>query len=158
MTDRAPVSVAAPCDDAAVEAACARARARVGKRLAPVTFTIDRSDLRRYARACGETWPPYVEGDEAPPTFVSSLQTEGMAGDLFEKDLPFASMLHSDDKVELVRPIRPGDVLIASARYCDATLHHGPRGPMLFQTAEMLLHDQDGALVARVASSLVSFG
>lgn len=158
MTGRAPVSGAPRCDAAAVEAAFARARARIGKHLAPVSFTIDRSDLRRYSRACGETWPPYVEGAEAPPTFVSSLQTEGMAGDLFEKDLPFASMLHSDDKVELVRPIRPGDVLVADARYCDATLRHGARGPMLFQTAEMELRDRNGASVARVASSLVSFG
>lgn len=158
MTDHAPAAGAASWNADVVEQALARARARVGKQLAGISFTIDRSDLRRYARACGETWPPYVEGDEASPTFISSLQTEGMAGDLFEKYLPFASMLHSDDKVELVRPIRPGDVLVASARYCDATLHHGARGPMLFQTAEMLLHDLDGALVARVASSLVSFG
>lgn len=77
--------------------------ARVCKQLAPVSFTIDRSDLRRYAHACGETWPPYAEGDEA-------------------------------------------------------TLHNGARGPLLFQAAEMLLHDEDDALVAHVASRVVSFG
>lgn len=120
-------------------------------------FVIDRSDLRRYARACGETWHGYVLGDEAAPTFLSSLQTEGMGSTLFERDLPFASMLHSDDTVDLNRAIRPGDVLIAIARFCDAALKQSRHGPMLFQTAEMRLHDETGGLVGCVTSSLVSF-
>ena len=135
-----------------------RARARIGMETPPVHFHIDRSDLRRYALACGETWPAYVDGDEAAPTFISALQTEGMgAGQLFEADLPFASMLHSDDTVEVYRPIRPSDVLTATARYCDAVLKDSTRGLMLFQTAEMLLRDGEGRAVGRVASSLVSF-
>jgi 3-methylfumaryl-CoA hydratase len=144
-------------DEAAIALALTRAKARVGRTLPPIHFEIERADLRRYAKACGETWPGYVNGDEAPPTFISSLQTEGMAGDLWERDLPFISMLHSDDMVELHAPIRPGDHLTATARYCDAVLKQGNRGPMLFQTAEMLLHDPSGNLVARVASTLVSF-
>jgi 3-methylfumaryl-CoA hydratase len=140
------------------QAALGRALARIGQTTPPVRFAIDRSDLRRYARACGETWPAYVDGEEAAPTFISALQSEGMGdGSLFERELPFASMLHSDDTVELLRPIRPGDVLFATARYCDATLKDGRQGPMLFQTAEMTLHDEAGRLVGRVASSLVSF-
>lgn len=140
------------------EDALQRARARIGRTTPPVRFAIDRSDLRRYARACGETWPAYIDGDEAAPTFISALQSEGMGdGTLFERDLPFTSMLHSDDTVELLRPIRPGDVLFATARYCDAALKDGRQGPMLFQTAEMVLHDEAGRLVGRVASSLVSF-
>lgn len=135
-----------------------RARARIGRTTPPVRFAIDRSDLRRYARACGETWPPYVAGDEAAPTFISALQSEGMDGSaLFERDLPFTSMLHSDDTVELHRAICPGDVLFATARYCDAMLKQRRQGPMLFQTAEMVLHNAAGELVGRVASSLVSF-
>lgn len=146
-----------PFTDGPALKALERARARIGRQLAPVQFAIDRSDLRRYAHACGETWPPYVEGDEATPTFISSLQSEGMRGDLWEKDLPFTSMLHSDDKMEMHLPIRPGAQLTATARYCDAQLKYGKRGPMLFQTAEMLLHDQAGRLVGKVSSSLVSF-
>lgn len=153
---RAP-SLNAGDDHAAIDRALKRARARVGKELPPVHFEIERSDLRRYARACGETWPSYLNGDEAAPTFISALQTEGMAGDLWERDLPFVSMLHSDDTVELHTPIRPGDRLIATARYCDAVLKQSKRGPMMFQTAEMKLHDAAGRLVARVASSLVCF-
>jgi 3-methylfumaryl-CoA hydratase len=142
---------------AAIEAALHRAQARIGKTLPSVRFEIDRSDLKRYARACGETWPRYVDGDEAAPTFISSLQTEGMKGDLWERDLPFVSMLHSDDTVELKLPICPGDVLFATARYCGATLKQGRRGPMLFQSAEMTLQDSAGQLVGRVVSSLVGF-
>lgn len=135
-----------------------RSRGRIGRTTPPVRFAIDRSDLRRYARACGEAWPGYVDGDEAAPTFISALQSEGMDGSaLFERDLPFTSMLHSDDTVELLRPIRPGDVLFATARYCEAALKDGRQGPMLFQTAEMVLQDEAGRLVGRVASSLVSF-
>ncbi|WP_296675648.1 MaoC family dehydratase N-terminal domain-containing protein [Novosphingobium sp.] len=148
--------VAAASSDAA-NAALARAKARIGTELPAVRFEIDRSDLRRYARACGETWPGYVQGDEAPPTFISALQSEGMGGDLFERDVPFKSMLHSDDAVELVAAIRPGDVLFATSYYRDAVLKQSRRGPMLFQTAEMLLRDEAGQLVGRVASSLVSF-
>jgi 3-methylfumaryl-CoA hydratase len=145
------------CDEAAIALALTRAKARVGRTLPPIHFEIERADLRRYAKACGETWPGYLNGDEAPPTFISSLQTEGMAGNLWERDVPFVSMLHSDDTVELHASIRPGDRLTATARYCDAVLKQGRRGPMLFQTAEMLLHDPSGNLVGRVASSLVSF-
>jgi 3-methylfumaryl-CoA hydratase len=145
---------AAPEDAAA---ALVRAKARIGTELPPVRFDIERTDLRRYASACGETWPAYANGDEAAPTFISSLQTDGMKGDLFERDLPFTSMLHSDDRVELYAPIRPGDCLFATSRYCDAVLKQGQRGPMLFQTAEMRLEDSSGQLIGRVASSLVSF-
>lgn len=155
MSD-APFSNAG-ADQVAIDNALKRARARIGRELPPVRFEIERSELRRYARACGETWPGYLNGEEAAPTFISALQTEGMAGDLWERDLPFVSMLHSDDTVELHRTIRPGDRLVATARYCDAALKQSKRGPMLFQTAEMLLHDAAGELVARVASSLVSF-
>lgn len=137
--------------------ALARAHARIGTELQPTHLFIEASDLRRYALACGETWPPYLAGEEAPPTYIAALQTDSMGADLFERDLPFASMLHSDDTVELFRPIRPGDELVATARYCDAVLKDGRNGPMLFQTAEMLLHDGLGQAVGRVASSLVSF-
>ena len=143
--------------DGAAAAALARARQRIGNCLPPVRFAIDRSDLVRYARACGETWPAYVRGDEAAPTFISALQSEGMGGNLFERDLPFARMLHSDDAVELHRAICPGDVLTATSRYCDAVLKDSRHGPMLFQTAEMLLHDGKDRLVGRVVSSLVGF-
>jgi 3-methylfumaryl-CoA hydratase len=143
---------------AAASEALKRARARIGRSSEPVRFAIDRSDLRRYATACGETWPAYVAGDEAAPTFISALQSDGMgAGTLFETDLPFTRMLHSDDTVELFRAIVPGDVLVATAHYRDAALKQGRQGPMLFQTAEMMLHDEAGRLVGRVASSLVSF-
>jgi len=143
---------------AEVAAAFARAQARTGMEMPTVRFAIDRSDLRRYARACNETLAAYVNGDEAAPTFISSLQTEGMvASQLFEKDLPFASKLHSDDVVELHRPIRAGDILFATGRYCGAELKNGRNGPMLFQTAEMILRDEAGLPVGRVASTLVSF-
>jgi hypothetical protein len=93
----------------------------------------------------------------ATPTFVSALQTEGMRGDLFERDLPFVSMLHSDDAVDLFATIHPGDVLIGTASYRDAKLKMGRRGPMLFQTAELNLCNEAGQVVACVASSIVSF-
>lgn len=144
-------------DRADAEAALLRARLRIGMETEPVRFLIDRSDLRRYARACGETWPAYAIGDLAPPTFMSALQSEGMGSSLFERDLPFQSMLHSDDSVELHHPIKPGDTLIAISRFCDAVLKDGRHGPMLFQTAQMRLKDSAGRVVGTVSSSLVSF-
>ncbi len=144
-------------DMAVIETALQRLRARIGMTRPPVRFAIDRSDIRRYAQACGEIWPAYVAGDEAPPTFIASLQDEGMGNGLFAMDLPLAKFLHSDDAVELFQPIRPGDVLLGQARYADAFLRAGRNGPMLFQTAEMLVMDAVGDKVARVETTVVSF-
>jgi 3-methylfumaryl-CoA hydratase len=144
-------------DVAAMTAALRRLRARIGMTREPVRFAIERSDIRRYALACGETWPAYVVGDEAPPTFIAALQGEGMGHGLFDMDLPCAMFLHSNDGVELFRPIRPGDVLTGQSRYVDAFLREGTTGPMLFQTATMQLTDETCASVARVDTSVVSF-
>jgi acyl dehydratase len=64
--------------------------------------------------------------------------------------------LHSDDIAELGAPILAGDEIRASARYVDAYLREGKRGPMLFQTAEMKLTNQADAHVATVRVSAVS--
>jgi 3-methylfumaryl-CoA hydratase len=144
-------------DFAAIETALQRLRGRIGMTKPAVHFAIDRSDIRRYARACGETWPAYVAGDEAPPTFVASLLDEAMGGGLFDMDLPLAMFLHSDDVVELFQPIRPGNILIGQSRYADAFLREGRNGPMLFQTAEMLVTDEGGDRIARVETAVVSF-
>src|SRR3990167_5250920 len=129
-----------------LEAVLEKLRMRIGETRGPLVRTIEAGALIKFAAATGPV---------AAPTYISTFCAEAIAG-LIDLDVGLPMFLHRDDIAELGAPILAGDEIRASARYVDAYLREGKRGPMLFQTAEMKLTNQADAHVATVRVSAVS--
>jgi len=128
-----------------LEAVLEKLRMRIGETRGPLVRTIEAGALIKFAAATGQTDPRYFDrtnGPVAAPTYISTFCAEAIAG-LIDLDVGLPMFLH-------------GDEIRASARYVDAYLREGKRGPMLFQTAEMKLTNQADAHVATVRVSAVS--
>ena len=143
-----------------------RLSARAGTTTAATTTEVDRSMIRRFARAVGEDNP--LHHDEAfarasrfgtlvaPPTFVAAF-IEGHFPEIVVQDLPFERMLHAHDEISMSRPIRAGDVVTAFARYEGAQVKRSARGLRLYQWANLVLTAAGGESIANVRISTVSF-
>lgn len=134
-------------------------RTRIGTRSQPVSRRIEVGALIKFANATGQTDPLYLDeanGPVAPPTYLSTFCAEGLAG-LFATDLPFSMFLHTDDAVDIGVPIRAGDRITVRGELVDIFVKQGKEGPMLFQTGELKLTNQDEATAAVVRVSMVHF-
>lgn len=148
-----------PAEPADIPALLARLRERIGTRAAPTARLVEPGALAKFSRATGQTDPIYLDpahGPLAPPTYLSTFCAEGLAG-LFVLDLPLAMFLHTDDVAELGEPIRGGDTIATEGELVDVFRKDGRRGPMLFQTARLVLTNQRGAHVATLDVSTASF-
>ena len=143
-----------------------RLEGRIGTTTPAVTTEVDRSMIRRFARAIGDESP--LHRDEAyarttrfgtivaPPTFVAAF-VDGHFPEIVVQDLPFERMLHAHDEIDMARPIRDGDTVTAFARYEGARAERGTRGLRLYQWAVLRLDDAQGERIADVRISTVSF-
>jgi acyl dehydratase len=99
-------------------------------------FEVTRNDIRRFARAIGDTNPAYhdVEAAKAlghrdlvaPPTFLITAGSAGNdAGGGFFQDptlgLVFAMVVHGEETFEFHRPVYAGDVLDGEVTVSDIT-------------------------------------
>ena len=141
-------------------------RKRIGISNGPVVRRIEAGALIKFAKATGETNRLFLDEDYArstrfggliaPPTYLSTFPPD-VLGPVFERDLPFKRMLHTDDIAKIHQPIRPGHLISASARFADVYVKEGRTGPMLFQAADMTLVEADAGLVAVVRVATVHF-
>lgn len=104
----------------------------IGRDLGTFTFDVERSQLRLFARAIGETRPVYVDTAAAraagyrdlpiPPTFPFSI---GMNPDdpfdtMKSLDIDLARVLHGEQSFEYIRPICAGDQVRVRRKVLDA--------------------------------------
>lgn len=132
-------------------------RARVGLVTAPVTETVTRREIRRYAVATRQLAEKFLRGDEAPPLFftrffedipsLDELQPNGQVRDPLTHGLPLRRQMAGGSRVDFHRPIRPGDTLTATRTLTALEEKHGRSGPALFCTIEMRVVDASGAPV-----------
>jgi acyl dehydratase len=143
-----------------------RLRTRIGTETPRTVTEVEKGMIRQFARAIGATSPCFFDeqyaattqwgGLIAPPTFVSYFIT-GHIPDIFDNTLPLPRQLHAEDAVRCERPIRAGDVITAFARYVDVAQKQGKDGPMIFQSADLILEDERTQPVATVRIVAVSF-
>ena len=152
---------------AEVDEIVATLRGRIGRRSPPITLEVEKGAIRDFARAIGDEDPLSLDEDYArasrfgalvaPPAFVSRLVPDVMHADLLALDLPFARNVHGEDVVTSHRPILAGDVITAVGTYTDVFAKTGRQGPMVFQFVDVDVTRQDGAPIATVRVSSVSF-
>lgn len=130
-------------------------RAWIGRASEPVTVTVSRRDIVKYAIATEQLQRRYLEGDAAPamflfnlfgiPTALAALGEDGLprtrgAG----PKLPLTRVMAGGTELLQHRPIRPGDVLTGTQRIVDMYEKQGAQGPLIFTVRELRVVDADG--------------
>lgn len=143
--------------------------AAVGRTLGRVTFAIERSKLREFARALHDddaVWHDEAaaaeagfDGVPAPPTITvlaAHWTAGGLIGPPLELGMDIDRLLHGESAWTIERPVRLGDVLSATMTVADVTRREGRRGgTMTLLVIETAFVDADGAPVATLRDTWV---
>ena len=137
----------------------------IGHALGQSVLPIERTRLRFFAKAIGETDPVYVDEVAAraaghadlpaPPTFLFAAELDSGANDrmLADLDVPIASILHGEQSFRYHRVACAGDVVTVMSRIAD--LYDRKNGALEFIVKESRAVDQHDALVAEMRTVIV---
>jgi len=141
-----------------------------GRDLGTMTFPVDRSKVREFARALGDPDPVYTDVDAAravgfsdipvPPAFVVSSAHWSEEDNLVATlGLDLRRVLHGECGWECHGPVVVGDELTASRRVSGVSTREGRRGgTMTMVSIETDFTNQRGELVVRRTDVLVETG
>ena len=142
------------------------ARAWIGRSQPPVKVEVSRRDIQKYAVATEQRQQKYLDGDEAPPMFLfgllrpivplDQLRPDGIAEDAFLPDLPLKRIMAGGISMSFHRPIRPGDVLVATRTLADIQEKEGSTGPLIFISYKLRVETEAGELVVEETSTRIA--
>lgn len=128
-------------------------------------FEVTRGDIRRFAAAMGDDNPAYLDPKAAaelghsdviaPPTFLITLGTSGAGTFLADPalGLRFEMVVHGEQRFDLHRPVRAGDLLDATTRIAD--IRDAGRNELMTLVSDVTCA---GERVATVTNTIVSRG
>ena len=137
----------------------------IGHELPASVLPIERSRLKFFAKAIGETNPIYVDADAArragyrdipaPPTFLFGAETDSGAIDQLLADLqiPLAKLLHGEQSFTYHKPACVGDTITVRSKITD--IYAKKNGALEFVIKTSRATNQDDELVAEIRSVLV---
>lgn len=135
----------------------AEARSWIGRSADPVRIEISRTDIRKYAIATEQQQAKFLNGDEAPAMFLfgalrplipmDQLAPDGIPPDKFLPDLPLKRVMAGGTEMQFHRPVKPGDVLIATRSLHDLVEKQGKTGPLIFVSYNLRVETEAGELV-----------
>jgi 3-methylfumaryl-CoA hydratase len=118
------------------------ARKMIGASEPPIQVEISRRDIMKYAVSTEQVLEKYLNGDEAPPMFlfgalrpivpIDQLGPDGIANASLMPELPLKRVMAGGTKVRYFRPVKPGDVLVATRSLADMYEKSGSQGPLIF--------------------------
>ena len=146
-------------------------RAEIGVESEPITFEVDKTACRMFARAVGYTDPIYFDeqyakskGYRSIPAPVGFLghpvydpNRPQRLGGYFRTDTPFKRILNGGTDIEYFHTVCAGDVLTATSKLADLSEREGRLGPMLVTVTESTYRNQDGKLVARARGTGIQY-
>ncbi|MCH7522935.1 MAG: MaoC family dehydratase N-terminal domain-containing protein [Chloroflexi bacterium] len=148
-------------------------RAEIGVESEPVTFEVDKTACRMFARAVGYTDPIYFDeqyakskgyrGIPAPVGFLGHVvynpnePQSARGGAYIRTDTPFKRLLNGGTDIEYFDTVCAGDVLTATSKLIDLSEREGRLGPMLVTVTESTYRNQDGKLVARARGTGIQY-
>ncbi len=146
-------------------------RAEIGVESEPVTFEVDKTACRMFARAVGYTDPIYFDeqyakskgyrGIPAPVGFLGHVvynpNEPQRLGGYFRTDTPFKRVLNGGTDIEYLESVCAGDVLTATSKLIDLSEREGRLGPMLVTVTESTYRNQDGEVVARARGTGIQY-
>jgi acyl dehydratase len=124
----------------------------IGREYPPTSATVTLEALQNYARACNDDNPRYFDPDApggivAPPMFgvaVTWMSVVGAVGDP-ELGADLLRLLHAEQDMEFIAPLRPGDEITTVARV--ASIEARPSGEAM--TLELNARNRADAPVLR---------
>lgn len=129
----------------------------IGRTSAPRTEIASRREIRKYSIATGWTKKEYLDGDVAPPLFhlalfwdmveLDQLSPDGVSIDRLLPKFPLEKAMAGGLNIEYVRPIRAGDVLVATRTLTNIYEKAGSQGPIIFYEVVMRVETEAGDLV-----------
>ncbi|MGI6246482.1 MAG: MaoC family dehydratase N-terminal domain-containing protein [Pseudochelatococcus sp.] len=137
----------------------------IGHELPPSVLPIERTRIRFFARAIGETDAIYTDLDAAraagypdlpaPPTFIFAAELDSGAIDalLAQLGIPLARLLHGEQGFTWRRPVCAGETVTVHSRIAD--IYAKKNGALEFVVKQSWVVDASGAPVADLRSVLV---
>ena len=131
----------------------------VGNKTKPQRELVTRRDIRKYAVATSNRQKKYLNGDEAPPMFhwhlfwdvveLEDLSNDGVNIDSLLPNLPLFKAMAGGVDFEYLKPIFPGDWLIAIRTLTNIYEKKGRSGDLIFYEVLMEITNDKGDLVIR---------
>ncbi len=147
-------------------------RAAIGKESPSVTYEIDNTGCRQFARAAGYTDPLFYDeaharskgyrGLLAPSGFlghplISPGQPPRMPGGAGGLDIPLKRVLNGGTDVEYFDDVCAGDVLTATNKLAHISEREGRMGQMLILSTETTYRNQAGDTVAVMRGTTIRY-
>ena len=140
-------------------------RSYIGKKFQPYTVRADKSQLRLFTKAIGETNPVYVDEKAAksagyssilaPPTFIACLSVDHneIIGKLTAIGADLAKVLHAGQKFEYFAPVCADDEITFESKYID--MYDKKGGALEFVVEETIASNHDGDVVCKFTQTVV---
>ena len=137
----------------------------IGYQLKPSVLTLDRTRLKFFAKAIGETDPVYVDPAAAqaagysdvpaPPTFLFAAELDSGANDqlLTDLDIPLSKLLHGEQSFRYLQPVCAGDTVTVQSTITD--IYDKKGGKLEFAVKDSKVTNQRDELVAELRTVLV---
>lgn len=137
----------------------------IGYQLKPSVLTLDRTRLKFFAKAIGETDPVYLDTAAAqaagyadlpaPPTFLFAAELDSGANDqlLADLDIPLAKLLHGEQSFRYHLPVCAGDTVTVQSSISD--IYDKKGGKLEFAVKDSRVTNQRDELVAELRTVLV---
>jgi len=146
-------------------------RAEIGKESEPVTFEVDKTACRMFARSVGYADPLYYDEDHArskgyrgipaPFAFLGHPAYNPSAphrlGGYFRFQTPFKRILNGGTDIDYFDTVCAGDVLTATSKLVDISERQSRLGPMLITITVVTYRNQDGKVVATVRGTGIQY-
>ena len=98
-------------------------KSSVGKTYPPVSTEVTLDAIQKYARACNDDNPAFFDpnrptGIVAPPMFAVTVTWSALMTAVLDPSLQadLLRLVHGEQDMEFLNPIRPGDIISASAK------------------------------------------
>ena len=138
----------------------------------PIVYEIERGAIKRFAQAVGDSNPLWCDDEYArntkfgsvicPPGFFgwTAKPVPMLSGPMVQMMGEFAAagfpgVLDGGIEYEIFYPIRPGDVLVASAKVADIYEKEGRTGMSLFGVLETTYTNQNGDVVTKARMTVI---
>jgi hydroxyacyl-ACP dehydratase HTD2-like protein with hotdog domain len=129
----------------------------IGRSTPPRKELASRREIRKYSIATGQRLKAYLDGDVAPPMFhvalfwdmveLDQLTPDGVSIDRLLPKFPLEKAMAGGLSIEYFRPIRAGDIVVATRTLTDIYEKMGSQGPLIFYEVIMKVETETGEKV-----------
>ena len=126
-------------------------KSKLGTELESTAYEIEKGMLRGFVQAIDDPNPQWQV--MVPPTFVLTIGLEKTQQLLTSSE----TLLHGSTELECYQPVRPGDILTATATVTNVRERQSQTGKTAFITIDTAYKNQRQELVAKCHQMVISY-